>query len=75
MPNHAIIELFFDNMEVPTENLIAGGLASATLSTVQRVAHPGSPECIGDALFVDRASAMQRLPVLGAIGENQGVQF
>ncbi len=80
MLNHATTELFFDNMEVPVENLIgqegAGFKYIIDGMNAERILI--ASECIGDGkFFVDRASAYARdRSVFGRpIGENQGVQF
>ena len=80
MVNHETNELFFDNLEIPEENLIGeegkgfkiilGGLnAERTLIAA---------ECIGDARwFIDKVSAYvkERIVFDRPIGMNQGVQF
>ncbi len=80
MLNHATTELFFDNLEVPVENLIGkegqGFRYIIDGMNAERILI--ASECIGDGrFFVDRASAYAKdREVFGrAIGENQGVQF
>jgi acyl-CoA dehydrogenase len=80
MLNHATTELFFDNLEVPAENLIgkegAGFRYIIDGMNAERILI--ASECIGDGkFFVDRASAYAKeREVFGrSIGENQGVQF
>jgi acyl-CoA dehydrogenase len=68
MVNHETNELFFDNLEIPEENL-EGLNAERTLIAA---------ECIGDGYwFVDRATryASERQVFGRPIGQNQGVQF
>ena len=80
MVNHETNELFFDNLEIPADNLIGGegkgfkyildGLnAERTLIAA---------ECIGDGYwFIDRVVgyAKERVVFGRPIGQNQGVQF
>ena len=80
MINHATTELFFDNLEVPTDNLIgqegAGFRYILDGMNAERILI--AAECIGDGrFFIDRASAYAKeRSVFGRpIGENQGVQF
>ena len=80
MLNHATTELFFDDLEVPAENLIGeeGKGFRYILDGMNAERILIAAECIGDGrFFVDRASAYAReRQVFGrAIGENQGVQF
>ena len=80
MLNHATTELFFDNMEVPAENLIGqeGRGFRYILDGMNAERILIASECIGDGrFFVDRATAYARdREVFGrAIGQNQGVQF
>jgi hypothetical protein len=80
MMNHATTEVFFDNMQVPAENLIGeegqgfryilGGMNAERILI-------GS-ECVGDAKwFIEKATAYAKeRAVFGRpIGQNQGVQF
>ena len=80
MLNHATTELFFDNLEVPAENLIGeegqGFRYIVDGMNAERILI--ASECIGDGrFFIDRASAYAKeREVFGrAIGQNQGVQF
>ncbi len=80
MINHATTELFFDDLEVPTENLIGeegkGFRYIIDGMNAERILI--AAECIGDGrFFIDKASAYAReRSVFGrAIGENQGIQF
>ncbi|MFZ5668332.1 MAG: acyl-CoA dehydrogenase family protein [Pseudomonadota bacterium] len=80
MLNHATTELFFDDLEVPAENLVGeeGKGFRYILDGMNAERILIASECIGDGrFFVDRASAYARdRQVFGrAIGENQGVQF
>ncbi|WP_374346503.1 acyl-CoA dehydrogenase family protein [Phenylobacterium sp.] len=80
MLNHATTELFFDDLEVPAENLVGeeGKGFRYILDGMNAERILIASECIGDAkFFIDRASAYARdREVFGrAIGENQGVQF
>ncbi len=80
MLNHATTELFFDNLEVPVENLIGeeGKGFRYILDGMNAERILIAAECIGDGrFFIDRSSAYaQERSVFGrAIGENQGVQF
>ncbi len=80
MINHATTELFFDNLEVPVENLIGeegqGFRYIIDGMNAERILI--ASECIGDGrFFIDRASAYAKeREVFGRVlGENQGVQF
>ncbi|MDQ0463401.1 alkylation response protein AidB-like acyl-CoA dehydrogenase [Caulobacter ginsengisoli] len=80
MLNHATTELFFDNLEVPAENLIGqeGKGFKYILDGMNAERILIASECIGDGrFFVDRASAYAReREVFGRpIGANQGIQF
>jgi alkylation response protein AidB-like acyl-CoA dehydrogenase len=80
MLNHATTELFFENLEVPAENLIGreGQGFRHILDGMNAERILIAAECIGDAkFFIDRASAYAKeREVFGRpIGENQGVQF
>jgi alkylation response protein AidB-like acyl-CoA dehydrogenase len=80
MLNHATTELFFDDLEVPVENLIGeeGKGFKYILDGMNAERILIASECIGDGrFFIDRASAYAKdRSVFGrAIGENQGVQF
>jgi alkylation response protein AidB-like acyl-CoA dehydrogenase len=80
MMNHASTELFFDNLAVPSANLIGeegrGFRYILDSMNVERILI--GAECIGDARwFVARAAhyATEREVFGRAIGQNQGVQF
>src|SRR3546814_3694909 len=80
MLNHATTELFFDNLEVPAENLIGeegqGFRYIVDGMNAERILI--ASECIGDGrFFIDRASsyAKERHVFGRPIGQNQGVQF
>ena len=80
MLNHATTELFFDDLEVPVENLIGeeGKGFRYILDGMNAERILIAAECIGDAkFFIDRASAYAKdRNVFGrAIGTNQGIQF
>ena len=80
MINHAVTELFFDDLAVPVENLIGaeGEGFRYILDGMNAERILIAAECIGDGrFFVDRASAYATdRQVFGApIGRNQGVQF
>lgn len=80
MLNHATTELFFDNLEVPVENLVGeeGKGFRYILDGMNAERILIASECIGDGrFFIDRSSAYAKeRNVFGrAIGENQGVQF
>ena len=80
MMNHNTTEVFFDNMEVPAENLIGeegqgfryilGGMNAERMLIAS--------ECIGDARwFIEKATdyAKERKLFGRPIGQNQGVQY
>lgn len=80
MLNHATTELFFDNLEVPVENLLGeeGKGFKYILDGMNAERILIAAECIGDGrFFIDRASAYAKeREVFGRpIGANQGVQF
>jgi alkylation response protein AidB-like acyl-CoA dehydrogenase len=80
MMNHSTTEVFFDNVEVPAENLIGevGKGFSYVLSGMNAERILIAAECVGDAKwFIDKASAYsQERVVFGRpIGQNQGIQF
>ncbi|MFS8974070.1 acyl-CoA/acyl-ACP dehydrogenase [Cupriavidus necator] len=80
MVNHETNELFFDNLEIPTENLIGeeGKGLKYILDGLNAERILIAAECIGDAYwFVERASnyARDRIVFDRPIGQNQGVQF
>ena len=80
MVNHQTNELFFDNLEIPAENLIGeegnGFIYIMTGLNAERALI--AAECIGDGYwFVDKVAAYtSERKVFGRpIGQNQGVQF
>jgi acyl-CoA dehydrogenase len=80
MVNHETNELFFDNLEIPAENLIGeegqGFKYILTGLNAERVLI--AAECIGDGYwFIDKvtAYAKERIVFGRPIGQNQGVQF
>jgi acyl-CoA dehydrogenase len=80
MVNHETNEVFFDNFEVPAENLIGEeGLGFRYIldgMNAERILI--AAECIGDGFwFVDKARryAGERIVFDRPIGQNQGVQF
>jgi acyl-CoA dehydrogenase len=80
MVNHETNELFFDNLEVPVENLIGeeGRGFRYILDGLNAERILIAAECIGDGYwFIDRASAYARERVVfdRPIGRNQGIQF
>ncbi|WP_354685122.1 acyl-CoA dehydrogenase family protein [Cupriavidus necator] len=80
MVNHETNELFFDNLEVPAENLIGeeGKGLKYILDGLNAERILIAAECIGDGYwFVERASnyARDRIVFDRPIGQNQGVQF
>ncbi len=80
MLNHATTALFFDELEVPAENLVGveGQGFRYILDGMNAERILIASECIGDGrFFVERASAYARDREVfgGPIGRNQGVQF
>ncbi|RDE51281.1 MAG: acyl-CoA dehydrogenase [Candidatus Accumulibacter meliphilus] len=80
MVNHETNELFFDNLEIPEENLIGeeGQGFRYILDGLNAERALIAAECIGDGYwFVERASryARERVVFDRPIGQNQGVQF
>ncbi len=80
MVNHETNELFFDNLEIPEENLIGeeGKGFRYILDGLNAERTLIAAECIGDGYwFIDRATryANQRVVFDRPIGKNQGVQF
>jgi len=78
--NHETNELFFDNLEIPAENLIGeeGHGFRYILDGLNAERTLIAAECIGDGYwFVDRAVkyANARIVFDRPIGRNQGVQF
>jgi acyl-CoA dehydrogenase len=80
MVNHETNEVFFDNLEIPAENLIGqeGRGFRYILEGLNAERTLIAAECIGDGYwFTDRAVryAWSRVVFNRAIGQNQGVQF
>jgi len=80
MVNHETNELFFDNLEIPAENLIGeeGKGFKYILDGLNAERTLIAAECIGDGYwFVDKATAYAKDRVVFGrpIGQNQGVQF
>ena len=80
MVNHETNELFFDNLEIPEENLL--GVEGEGFRVILDGLNPErtliAAECIGDGFwFLDRATryANERVVFGRPIGQNQGVQF
>ena len=80
MVNHETNEVFFDNLEIPAENLIGeeGKGFKYILDGLNAERTLIAAECIGDAYwFIDKARryARERVVFNRPIGQNQGVQF
>jgi acyl-CoA dehydrogenase len=80
MVNHETNELFFDDLEIPAENLVGeeGKGFKYILDGLNAERVLIAAECIGDGhWFVERASkyANERVVFDRPIGRNQGVQF
>ncbi|WP_175837793.1 acyl-CoA dehydrogenase family protein [Burkholderia anthina] len=80
MVNHETNELFFDNLEIPAENLIGeeGQGFKYILDGLNAERTLIAAECIGDGYwFVDKVSqyVKDRVVFGRPIGQNQGVQF
>lgn len=80
MVNHETNQVFFDNLEIPEENLIGkeGQGFKYILDGLNAERTLIAAECIGDGYwFVDRATryAKDRIVFDRPIGQNQGVQF
>ncbi len=80
MVNHETNELFFDNLEIPAENLIGeeGKGFRYILDGLNAERTLIAAECIGDGYwFIDKvtAYAKERVVFGRPIGQNQGVQF
>ena len=80
MVNHETNELFFDNFEVPAQNLIGeeGKGFSYILDGMNAERILIAAECIGDGYwFLDKARlyANERVVFDRPIGQNQGIQF
>ena len=80
MVNHETNELFFDNLEIPAENLIGeeGKGFKYILDGLNAERTLIAAECIGDGYwFIDRVTkyVKDRVVFGRPIGQNQGVQF
>ncbi len=80
MVNHETNELFFDNLEIPAENLIGeeGKGFKYILDGLNAERTLIAAECIGDGYwFIDKVTAYvnERIVFGRPIGQNQGVQF
>ena len=80
MPNHETNEVFFDELEIPEENLIgtAGEGFSYILDGLNAERALIAAECIGDAYWFIRKArdyANTREVFGRPIGQNQGIQF
>src|SRR5215469_12837786 len=80
MVNHETNELFFENLEIPAENLIGeeGQGFKYILDGLNAERTLIAAECIGDGYwFVERAAkyASERIVFDRPIGMNQGIQF
>ena len=80
MVNHETNELFFDNLEIPAENLIGeeGKGFKYILDGLNAERTLIAAECIGDGYwFIDRVTAYTKERVVFGrpIGQNQGIQF
>jgi acyl-CoA dehydrogenase len=80
MINHATTEVFFDNLEVPAENLIGeeGAGFRYILDGMNAERTLIAAECVGDARwFIAKARdyAKERVVFGRPIGQNQGIQF
>jgi acyl-CoA dehydrogenase len=80
MVNHETNELFFDNLEIPCENLIGeeGKGFKYILDGLNAERSLIAAECIGDGYwFLDKVTkyACERIVFGRPIGQNQGVQF
>ncbi|MEJ7667411.1 MAG: acyl-CoA dehydrogenase family protein [Casimicrobiaceae bacterium] len=80
MVNHETNELFFDNLEIPVENLIGeeGKGFKYILDGLNAERTLIAAECIGDGYwFIDKVTryVSERIVFGRPIGQNQGVQF
>lgn len=80
MINHHSCELFFDDLKVPSKNLLGGEGKGfrVVLDSMNAERILIAAECIGDArYFIDKATAYakQRVVFGRPIGANQGIQF
>src|SRR5262249_6341930 len=80
MMNHSTTEVFFDNVRIPSENLIGeeGKGFRYILSGMNAERILIAAECVGDAKwFIEKATdyAKERVVFDRPIGRNQGIQF
>ncbi len=80
MVNHETNELFFENLEIPAENLIGeeGKGFKYILDGLNAERAQNAAECIGDGYwFIDKVTKYvnERVVFGRPIGQNQGVQF
>ena len=80
MMNHATTEIFFDNVEVPAENLIGeeGRGFRYLIDSLNAERILIAAECVGDGRwFIERSCsyAKERVVFNRPIGQNQGIQF
>ena len=80
MMNHSTTEVFFDNVNIPAENLVGeeGSGFRYILSGMNAERILIAAECVGDAKwFLEKATdyAKERVVFDRPIGRNQGVQF
>ncbi len=80
MMNHATTEVFFDNLEVPADNLVGqeGRGFRYLIDSLNAERILIAAECVGDGRwFVQRscAYAKERVVFNRPIGQNQGIQF
>jgi len=80
MMNHSTAEVYFDNVQIPAENLVGeeGKGFRYILSGMNAERILIAAECIGDAKwFIEKATdyAKERVVFDRPIGKNQGVQF
>ncbi|MBZ5522770.1 MAG: acyl-CoA/acyl-ACP dehydrogenase [Acidobacteriia bacterium] len=80
MVNHETNEVFFDNLEIPAENLIGeeGKGFRYILDSMNAERILIAAECIGDGYwFIEKARgyASERIVFDRPIGQNQGIQF
>jgi acyl-CoA dehydrogenase len=80
MVNHETNELFFDDLEIPADNLVGteGSGFKYILDGLNAERALIAAECIGDGYwFIDKATkyANERVVFDRSIGKNQGVQF
>ena len=80
MVNHETNEVFFDNLEIPAENLVGeeGKGFKYILDGLNAERILIAAECVGDGYwFIERATnyAKERVVFGRPIGQNQGIQF